>query len=253
MLSQGMIRWIALTMSAAAHGGLLVWAVLALAGTPFAPVPEQAIMIDLVPEDLSRLFGKAPQHPPGQAPAPRAESRSAAKPEAGPKPPEQPAQQPQRGAPASEPRADPSTPAQASDTPQLPLQALAMLDPASVPTLFNQTAVALEPPAETAADLQAKDVAAFRAQLRKCWRMPAGVGRTSTARVVLRVGFTPDGALRGEPVLLEASASREGPAVMQAALRALRDCAPYAALPAERYGEWKVLDLTFTPRELGGS
>ena len=36
---------------------------------------------------------------------------------------------------------------------------------------------------------------------------------------------------------------------MQSAISALQACQPYAMLPADRYGEWKVLDLSFTPKD----
>jgi hypothetical protein len=39
---------------------------------------------------------------------------------------------------------------------------------------------------------------------------------------------------------------------MQAAIRTLKDCQPYAFLPADKYREWKVLDLSFSPREMTG-
>jgi hypothetical protein len=40
---------------------------------------------------------------------------------------------------------------------------------------------------------------------------------------------------------------------MQSAVSALQACQPYAMLPADRYGEWKVLDLSFTPQDFAGS
>ena len=55
--------------------------------------------------------------------------------------------------------------------------------------------------------------------------------------------------MRREPVLIEASASAKGPALMQGAIGALQACQPYAMLPVDRYGEWKVLDLSFTPQD----
>ena len=70
--------------------------------------------------------------------------------------------------------------------------------------------------------------------------------------MVLRIYLRRDARLAGDPVLIEASASRDGPAVMQAAMRALKDCQPFAFLPADKYGEWKVLDLSFTPRDMAG-
>ena len=37
---------------------------------------------------------------------------------------------------------------------------------------------------------------------------------------------------------------------MKSAINALRACQPYTMLPADRYGEWKALDLIFTPFEM---
>ena len=45
----------------------------------------------------------------------------------------------------------------------------------------------------------------------------------------------------------------KGPLLMQGAISALHACQPYAMLPADRYGEWKVLDLSFTPQDFGAS
>jgi hypothetical protein len=39
---------------------------------------------------------------------------------------------------------------------------------------------------------------------------------------------------------------------MRSAMEALEKCQPYAMLPANRYQEWKVLDLSFTPRDFKG-
>jgi len=41
--------------------------------------------------------------------------------------------------------------------------------------------------------------------------------------------------------------------LMQGAIKALQACQPYAMLPADRYGEWKVLDLSFTPQDFAGA
>ncbi len=65
--------------------------------------------------------------------------------------------------------------------------------------------------------------------------------------------MTPDGRLAAEPLLIEASASMKGPLLMQSAISALRSCQPYAMLPADKYNEWKVLDLSFTPQDFGGA
>ena len=104
----------------------------------------------------------------------------------------------------------------------------------------------------TVAKLSDDERATFRARLRKCWKLPGAASLNQATRVVLRIYLRRDATLAGDPVLIEASASRDGPAVMQAAMRALKDCQPFAFLPADKYGEWKVLDLSFTPRDMAG-
>ena len=64
--------------------------------------------------------------------------------------------------------------------------------------------------------------------------------------------MTPDGRLAAEPVLIEAKRFHEGADLMQSAIAALQACQPYAMLPADRYGEWKVIDLSFTPQDFSG-
>ena len=65
--------------------------------------------------------------------------------------------------------------------------------------------------------------------------------------------MNPDGTLAAAPMLIEASASAKGPLLMQNAIAALKACQPYAMLPADKYREWKVLDLTFTPQDFTGA
>ena len=71
-------------------------------------------------------------------------------------------------------------------------------------------------------------------------------------KIMLRVFMAPDGKLAAEPALIEASASAKGPALMQSAIGALQACQPYTMLPSDRYGEWKVLDLSFSPQDFSG-
>jgi hypothetical protein len=53
-------------------------------------------------------------------------------------------------------------------------------------------------------------------------------------------------------IAAEASASAYGPRLVETATRALRQCQPFTFLPAEKYQEWKLLDLSFSPRGLAG-
>ena len=108
-------------------------------------------------------------------------------------------------------------------------------------------------PATESADIASNLVAEFRRHLRTCSKLPTSLTATDDVKVKLRVLMTPEGRLAAQPVLIEASASRKGPLLMQGAVQALAACQPYAMLPKERYGEWKVLDLSFTPQDFNAS
>ena len=95
-------------------------------------------------------------------------------------------------------------------------------------------------------------VTEFRRHLKTCSKLPESIAPSDKIKIKLRVFMTPEGKLAAEPVLIEASASAKGPALMQSAIGALQACQPYAMLPADRYGEWKVLDLSFTPQDFTG-
>jgi hypothetical protein len=107
--------------------------------------------------------------------------------------------------------------------------------------------------ASKAADIGANVVTEFRRHLKSCAKLPGSIAPSDKVRIVLRVFMTNEGRLATEPVLIEASASAKGPILMQGAISALQACQPYAMLPADRYGEWKVLDLSFTPQDFTGS
>ncbi|MBS0529530.1 MAG: hypothetical protein JSS22_09100 [Proteobacteria bacterium] len=104
----------------------------------------------------------------------------------------------------------------------------------------------------TKADIPSMDTAEFRRHLKTCSKMPTAVAPGDNIRIVLRVPFTTDGKIAAPPALIEASASAKGPALMKGAVEALVACQPYAMLPAAKYDEWKVLDLSFTPRDFVG-
>jgi outer membrane biosynthesis protein TonB len=103
------------------------------------------------------------------------------------------------------------------------------------------------------ADIASNVVAAFRRHLKTCLKLPPALAASDDVKVKLRVMMTQRGTLAADPILIEASASMKGPLLMQGAVKALQACQPYAMLPADRYGEWKVLDLSFTPQDFGGA
>jgi cell division protein FtsN len=104
--------------------------------------------------------------------------------------------------------------------------------------------------ATKAADLRSSVITEFRQHLKTCAKLPAELTASDDIKVKLRVFMTPQGRLAAAPILIEASASAKGPLLMQAAIKAIEACQPYAMLPADQYKEWKVLDLNFTPQDL---
>jgi outer membrane biosynthesis protein TonB len=266
--------------SVLAHLGLVGAVLLFAEVRPFAEVPEQRIEVDVVTADEAP---PVPEPKPEAKPAldlpefkPTAESEPAAqqppaKPEpaqkqepAKPEPAKPEPVQKQADAPKPEPeppKAEPPQPApQAQQQAQQPAPAPFPPAIAQEPDLTVKYSVALglptdpafDGPAEIAADISADAVAALRQRIKSCAALPASVGPSDNVRIVLRVALRPDGRLAQEPILIEASASAKGPALMQGAIDALSKCQPYGMLPADKYKEWKVLDIGFTPQDFRG-
>lgn len=100
------------------------------------------------------------------------------------------------------------------------------------------------PAGEGKSKLAPEEIAALRAQIQKCWKLPVGIPGIMGLEVILRVSFGPKGQLAGEPVLLQAPASERGPLLVGIAMTALKGCYPYK-LPPAKYADWKTLDLKF--------
>jgi hypothetical protein len=234
---------------------------------PFQTVPVEAIAVDLVtPAEVKEATPEAPPKPapPLEIPDPSAKEQPAAAstPAAAP-PPQQAAAMP-AAASGAPPKAAPPK----AEAKQAALQPAAAASPPQPswrppePDLSVKYQVNLGLPARpgddfdtaafSAAKVPADDVAKFREHLKTCSVLPASIAPTDKITVRLRANFLPNGTLASAPLLIEASASAKGPLLMQAAIEALRTCQPYAALPADKYDEWKVLDLSFTPRDFRG-
>jgi hypothetical protein len=108
-------------------------------------------------------------------------------------------------------------------------------------------------PATQKADVGTDPVSEFRRHLKTCSTLPKEIAPSDAVKIKLRVLMTPEGRLAADPILIEASASMKGPLLMQSAISALRACQPYAMLPADKYREWKILDLVFTPQDFAGA
>jgi len=129
-----------------------------------------------------------------------------------------------------------------------------IFDPMNIPALMSipngGPQSEFDSEATTTANLSTDDRAAFKQHLKRCLKLPGGM--SDSTRVTLRIFLKRDGGLAGEPVLIEGSASSDGPRLMQAAVRSVKECQPFAFLPADRYREWKALDVSFSPKEWAG-
>jgi hypothetical protein len=234
---------------------------------PFETVPVEAIAVELVtPAELKEATQETPPKPKPPLEIPDLSTRdqpaAAAKPAVPQPPPQQAGQQPipsaasATAATAAKQAAIQPPPAVAS-SPAAPQPTASWRPPE--PDLSVKYQVNLGLPARpgddfdtvafSAAKVSTDDVAKFRERLKTCSVLPASIAPTDKVTIRLRASFLPDGTLASAPLLIEASASAKGPLLMQAAIDALAACQPYTVLPADKYNEWKVLDLSFTPRD----
>ena len=262
-----------ITASAVAHVSLLTLLVLFSEVHPFGAVTAEQIPVEIVtPQDLAekQTPGEQPPAENKPEPAPEPDFSLLEKPPAVAAPPQPPAPavRPQKQAalampgaaqpqPVAQPPSQPAAPAYKPPEPDVSIKYQVLLglppDLSPLPPASSQAPNKgddnFDAPATDAADIASTLIAEFRRHLKTCSKLPASLSGADDVKVKLRVLMTEDGRLAAEPILIEASASMKGPLLMQGAIRALQACQPYAMLPAARYGEWKVLDLSFTPQD----
>jgi hypothetical protein len=228
------------------------------------PAPESSPPKSSLPNSSS-ANSSPPKPSQSSASQPTTSQPSAASPPASlpaasqPQPSTQPQQQATLASPKPPPNPDwqqPATPPQASAPPSayaLPQPDISVKYHVLLGLPQDRPGDAFDAPATENADIEANSIAEFRRHLRSCSTLPKSIAPTDDVSIKLRVMLTRDGRLAADPVLIEAKASMKGPLLMQAAIGALQSCQPYAMLPTEKYNEWKVLDLNFTPHDFGAS
>jgi hypothetical protein len=274
--------------SAIGHLSVLTTVLILAEVHPFGSVTAEPITVDIVSPSEAPPPPKIEQPPPtpqlpdsfdlsekSAAAAPAPPPQAAAEPAQPAAAPAQPAAPPEQAAaqPAAQPAARPT---QSLVPPSQSRQAIAPSPPPSLPSpsavpaivpqepdvsikyhvllgLPNDHSGGFDAPAYKTAEVENSHIAAFRRHLKTCSILPKSVAPSDPIKIMLRITMTPDGRLSSEPILVEASASAKGPALMQSAIHALQACQPYAMLPVDRYGEWKVLDLSFTPQDFTGA
>ena len=97
------------------------------------------------------------------------------------------------------------------------------------------------------------EIDALRAQMQRCWSIPAGAADAENLIVRVNIALNPDGSLSRAPEVIGAPLSQSSyyQVAAEAALRAVRLCAPYS-LPAEKYSSWREINMTFDPRAMLG-
>jgi len=127
----------------------------------------------------------------------------------------------------------------------LPVDTSPMVNPGKSDDGFDATA-------SSAADISSSVIAEFKKHLKTCSKLPPSVKPSDHIIVKLRVLLAQDGRLAAEPAIGGGSANMKAIELLQSAIAAVKQCQPYKMLPVDRYGEWKVLDLDFTPKDFLG-
>ena len=263
--------------SAIVHLSFLLLLVFFAEVHPFSAVAPDSVAVDLVTPD--EVKAKPPEEPPSEksrssdafdlsaktAPAPASSPQvTTSPPAAAPQPaateqkqaaiPQPPtARTPDRRQPAAQQAQtpSPSPPAATAYLPPQPDVSVKYHVLLGLPQ--DRPGDGFDAAASEKADVGSSPIAEFRRHLKTCATLPKEVAPSDKVAVKLRVAMTPDGRLAAAPLLIEASASMKGALLMQNAITALQACQPYAMLPADKYNEWKILDLSFTPQDFGAS
>ncbi|MBH0239369.1 cell envelope integrity protein TolA [Methylobrevis albus] len=251
------------------------------APAPPRPTPPAPAIEELPPPraELAELAPPPPEPEP-EPPAPQAEPEPAPAPPAPPQP-ATPAATPveeTRPAPPVKPRSKPAPPRPvetASAEPSQPTrtpaetrprtssqgapESTSSFDPNEIANLLNKVdpsgggARASDRPASLgtatgrgAGAMTASEIDALRARIYECWNPPIGAAG-ETVSVPIRMVLNIDGTLSGTPVAMSVPGGPYGQIVAEAALRAVRRCAPYDFLPPEKFDSWSVVNINFSP------
>lgn len=87
--------------------------------------------------------------------------------------------------------------------------------------------------------------------IQKCWNVPVGLENDASNIITMSVKLTRDGNLQEEPRRIAPLSGSAGGILQasEAARRALHRCAPYD-LPADKYEQWKEIEIVFNPQQM---
>jgi hypothetical protein len=255
-----LLRGSGFAISCIGHMAILALGLIFAGANPFDSAPVDAITVDIVSPDEVEGIGKpgaAETAPSPEPAAPEPRSTPPSTPQATPPPNPGTTRQASaatQAAPSApsftpwlQPPPEPPPPAETHEPNPADLFAM----PLTMPD--GSLGGSFDAPATDKANVANDDIAAFHNRLKSCATLPAGVNTTDDVKAVLRIFLKPDGTLAAppQPIRIE-GVSRGGGALYQSAVAALRKCQPYDMLPPDKYDEWKVFDLSFTPQNFGG-
>ena len=269
-----------ITASAAVHFSALALILLFSDVHPFGAVTAEPITVDLVtpeefakkqePDEKEQEPEEKPQVQLPQPESPQPDQAASTQPAKPPSPapqaePQQHEAPPERNEAAAQPQSPPPPPAAPPAPPPSPQPAYAPPEPdltvkyhvalglpdtlPPVSSSGDKPGDGIDATASSTANVGSSVVVAFRKHLKSCSKLPASVSPSDNVMIKLRVLMTPQARLAAEPILIEGTASMKGVGLKKSAVEALMACQPYDMLPPDRYGEWKVLDLSFTPQD----
>lgn len=87
--------------------------------------------------------------------------------------------------------------------------------------------------------------------IKECWSVPTGTVDAEKLVVTVSVMLNKNGTVNGQPALVSPkNTSNPGfKRAFESARRAILRCAPYS-MPAEKYGQWQKLEITFNPESM---
>ncbi len=104
-------------------------------------------------------------------------------------------------------------------------------------------------PTGQAARLTRSEKDALASAMRKCWNPPISALSQEGLTIRLMVNLNRDGSVLGTPKILSQISSNIEKTTARAAVRAVLRCSPYR-LSAQKYDDWKQVDVTFDPRDM---
>jgi len=272
-------------ISAALHGAILLWVLVAFPPSNLDKAPLVAIPIDLASQgDVTNIkAGTKDAKDDGVLAGKPEEKKPEAAKEA--KPPEQTASlddkaDDKKAKPKDEAAAKPDTQKQNDKTAKDPKQAAADqpkkpkpqakkrdFNPDKIAALLNKIPDAADDPKPVMPDdgtppkkvkgqtngteitMSVNEIDALRARIADCWTPPPGGLGADQIVVKLRLKLNEDGTLVGYPTVANSGSSPFFQAAADSAVRAVYQCQPYE-LPKAKYALWRDMILNFDPSDM---